>query len=80
MLGQADGYDRNQTNLALKGIIGIEAMSQIANLTGHADDASKYHQTAVDYITQWQGLAIVNGTNGGPAHTTLSYGDAASHG
>ncbi|KAK8244847.1 glutaminase GtaA [Phyllosticta capitalensis] len=70
----------NQTNLALKGIIGIEAMSQIANLTGHADDASKYHQTAVDYITQWQGLAIVNGTNGGPAHTTLSYGDAASHG
>ncbi|KAK7550004.1 glutaminase GtaA [Phyllosticta paracitricarpa] len=70
----------NQTNLALKGIIGIEAMSQISNLTGHADDASKYHQTAVDYITRWQGLAIVNGTDGGPAHTTLSYGDAASHG
>ena len=32
----------NQTNLILKGIIGIRAMSQISFLTGHSDDVTKY--------------------------------------
>lgn len=70
----------NQTNLALKGIIGIQAMSQIANLTGHTSDASNLSSIAQDYISQWQVLANVNGTNSSLPHTTLSYNDPTSHG
>lgn len=35
------GQVQNDTNLALKGIIGIEAMAQIANRTGHTAVGSK---------------------------------------
>lgn len=68
----------NQTNLALKGMIGIQAMAVIANQTGHTADAANYSSIAQDYITQWQNLAIAKDAN--PPHTTLSYGDTASHG
>ncbi|KAJ5248318.1 hypothetical protein N7497_008379 [Penicillium chrysogenum] len=68
----------NQTNLALKGMIGIQAMAVIANMTGHTADAADYSRIAKDYITQWQDLAIAKGAN--PPRTTLSYGDTASHG
>ncbi|GME48215.1 Six-hairpin glycosidase-like protein [Neofusicoccum parvum] len=70
----------NQTNLALKGIIGIEAMSQIADLTSHPDEASTDHNTSTSYIAQWQDLAIVPQSGDTPAHTNLAYGDADSHG
>ncbi|KAL0261420.1 hypothetical protein SLS55_002850 [Diplodia seriata] len=70
----------NQTNLALKGIIGIEAMSKVADLTGHADDASTDHDTATNYIAKWQELAVVPASGDTPAHTNLAYGDTASHG
>lgn len=68
----------NQTNLALKGMIGIQAMAVIANQTGHTADAANYSSIAKDYITQWQDLAIAKDAN--PPRTTLSYGDTASHG
>lgn len=68
----------NQTNLALKGMIGIQAMSVIANKTGHPDDAANFSNIAHDYITKWQDLAIAKDAN--PPHTTLSYGDTNSHG
>ncbi|CAG8400235.1 unnamed protein product [Penicillium salamii] len=68
----------NQTNLALKGMIGIQAMAVIANKTGHPDDAANFTSIAHDYITQWQELAIAKDAN--PPHTTLSYGDTDSHG
>ncbi|KAJ5510299.1 hypothetical protein N7453_002402 [Penicillium expansum] len=68
----------NQTNLALKGMIGIQAMAVIANQTGHTADAANYSSIAQDYITQWQNLAIAKDAN--PPDTTLSYGDTASHG
>ncbi|KAI0861627.1 glutaminase GtaA [Xylaria cubensis] len=68
----------NQTNLAIKGIIGLRAMADISNLTGHADDATNYLNTANSYIKQWQELGINSAAN--PPHTTLSYGDGASHG
>ncbi|EKG11503.1 Six-hairpin glycosidase-like protein [Macrophomina phaseolina MS6] len=70
----------NQTNLALKGIIGIEAMSKIAELTGNTTEASTDHDTATSYISQWQKLAVVPESGGTPAHTNLAYGDADSHG
>jgi len=70
----------NQTNLALKGIIGIGAMARIANMTAHADDAANFSSIATSYISQWQTLAIAPATPDVPAHTTLSYGDASSFG
>lgn len=33
----------NQTNLALKGIIGIAAMSKMAAIAGNNDDASQFN-------------------------------------
>jgi hypothetical protein len=68
----------NQTNLALKGIIGIKAMSSIADLTGHKEDGLKYTKIADDYITRWQALSIAQDAK--PPHTTLNYGDNQTHG
>ncbi|KAH8902414.1 DUF1793-domain-containing protein [Coniochaeta sp. PMI_546] len=65
----------NQTNLALKGIIGLKAMGEIARLTGNVDS---FGATADDYLSKWQTYAI--NTNATLPHTTLSYGDADSHG
>ncbi|KAJ5797921.1 uncharacterized protein N7503_007217 [Penicillium pulvis] len=68
----------NQTNLALKGMIAIEAMAVIANETGHTADAANYSSIAHDYITKWQTLGINHDAS--PPHATLSYGNASSHG
>ncbi|KAI0402538.1 glutaminase GtaA [Xylaria palmicola] len=68
----------NQTNLAIKGIIGLRAMADIADMTGHADDKTRYLDTATSYLRQWQDLGINRAAN--PPHATLSYGDGASHG
>ncbi|KAI1434171.1 glutaminase GtaA [Xylaria sp. CBS 124048] len=68
----------NQTNLALKGIIGLRAMADIAEMTGHQDDSSMYMNISTSYIQQWQGFSL--NTNANPPHATLSYGDANSHG
>ncbi|KAL8822556.1 MAG: hypothetical protein Q9191_006707 [Dirinaria sp. TL-2023a] len=62
----------NQTNLALKGIIGIGAMAQVANLTGNTADYNNYTDIAQRYITEWQVLGIARDAN--PPHTTLAYG------
>ena len=72
------GSHDNQTDLALKGIIGIGAMAQIANLTGNADDATNFRGIAEDYITQWQVLGINHDAT--PPHTTFDYADRDSHG
>lgn len=69
---------RNQTNLALKGIIGIEAMATISALTDQAEDSVNRSDIAHDYIDRWQQLGIAH--NAEPPHTTLSYGDNSSHG
>jgi len=68
----------NQTNLALKGIIGINAMAVIANMTGHAADGANYTALAQSYISQWQGFGIARDAN--PPHTTLAYGQNDTHG
>lgn len=41
----------NQTNLALKGILGIKAMAEIAHRTGNTDDAHHFKQIAKRYIS-----------------------------
>ncbi|KAK4229404.1 hypothetical protein QBC38DRAFT_108681 [Podospora fimiseda] len=66
----------NQTNLAIKGIIGLQAMSQIAILTNNTDS---YSSIASSYLETWKSLAIDTSSPENP-HTTLSYGDSASHG
>lgn len=68
----------NQTNLALKGIIGIEAMAVIANLTGNVTTGANYSTIAHEYITQWQTLGIA--MDASPPHTTLAYGQNDTHG
>jgi len=68
----------NQTDLALKGMIGIQAMAVIANLTGHTADAANYSATAHSYITQWQNLGVAHDAN--PPHTTLNYGANDTYG
>jgi hypothetical protein len=67
----------NQTNLALKGILGIGAMSQIANLTGHSDTAANYSTIAHDYMSQWLTLGFALDAN--PPHAKLSYGSVNSN-
>lgn len=60
----------NQTNLAIKGTIAIQAMSTIATLLGKTADATKYAQIAASYAPQ-----IVNFAKSSTgAHLTLSYG------
>lgn len=66
---------RNQTNLAIKGIIGLRAMGEIAKLTGNDD---QFSAVAENYLDEWKRLAINWDTE--VPHTTLSYGDKSSHG
>ena len=68
----------NQTNLALKGIIGIEAFAMMAKLTGNTADASNYTGIAHSYIDQWQVLGVAQDAS--PPHTTLGYGLNDTHG
>lgn len=67
----------NQTNLALKGIIAIEAMSAISDLTGHENDRQNFTNIAHDYISKWEELAVVNSDI---PHTNLAYGNDSSYG
>ncbi|KAH8671259.1 glutaminase GtaA [Xylariales sp. PMI_506] len=68
----------NQTNLALKGIIGLRAMSEIATLTNNHADAQSFLNTANSYISQWQAFAINSAAS--PPHTTLAYGESTTWG
>jgi len=72
------GHLANQTNLALKGIIGLEATAQIASRIGETSDAKNYSNIAHDYITKWQDLGINKADN--PSHTILTYNNASTHG
>jgi hypothetical protein len=47
------GFIAHSVNLALKGIVAIGAMSQLATAAGQQSDAAHYLTTARSYITQW---------------------------
>ncbi|CAO2655195.1 Nn.00g102590.m01.CDS01 [Neocucurbitaria sp. VM-36] len=72
------GHLVNQTNLALKGIIGIEAMSQMAKIIGETGDADNYTAIAHDYITKWEELGVNKAAD--PQHSILNYGNESSYG
>jgi Domain of unknown function (DUF1793) len=69
---------RNQTNLALKGMIGIGAMAVISNLTGNTQEAQNYTTIANAYISQWLAFGIAYNDN--PPHTTCAYEQGNTHG
>lgn len=52
------GWLSLQTNLALKGIIGIRAMSEISDILGETKDAEYYREIADDYIAKWQDFGL----------------------
>ncbi|KDR83620.1 hypothetical protein GALMADRAFT_85982 [Galerina marginata CBS 339.88] len=66
----------NQTNLAIKGIIGIKAMSDISQLVGNPAKSANYSSIAGKYVSQWQTLSASSSGQ----HLTLAYGNSASWG
>jgi hypothetical protein len=51
------GFIAHSANLALKGIIGIGAMSVLAKVTGNTADARRYDSLSRSYVSQWVTLA-----------------------
>jgi hypothetical protein len=47
-----------QTNLALKGIVGIKAFSEIADLLDRSGDAKHYRNISETYIKKWEEFGI----------------------
>ncbi|KLO07711.1 DUF1793-domain-containing protein [Schizopora paradoxa] len=66
----------NQTNLSLKGIIGIAAMANISDHLGNSADSSRFQAIASSYIKQWQSLA----TSSGNERLTSAFGEQDSGG
>ncbi|ETW83902.1 hypothetical protein HETIRDRAFT_449514 [Heterobasidion irregulare TC 32-1] len=66
----------NQTNLAIKGIVGIRAMAEIARLLGDDTKSQNYSSIAASYVEQWQKFALSSDGK----HLTLSYGNDSSWG
>jgi len=65
------GWLANQTNLALKGIIGIRAMAEISKLVGETSDAKYYQNISETYVKRWQDEFAIsrNGTHAKLAYT-----------
>ncbi|HZT41119.1 MAG TPA: DUF4965 domain-containing protein [Chthonomonadaceae bacterium] len=68
------GFIKSSANLALKAILGVGAMGQIATHAGNAEDARHYTQTARDMIGKWTQLAQSNTGD----HLVLAYGQDAT--
>ena len=66
----------NQTNLAIKGIVGIQAMSFISTLANDPNSSQNYSSTASNFYNQWEGFAI----DPSEKHTILSYQWRSSYG
>ncbi|KAL3470824.1 hypothetical protein BJX99DRAFT_238623 [Aspergillus californicus] len=52
------GWLALQTNLALKGIIGINAMSKLSEIVGLNDDSAYYKNISDTYIAEWEVLGM----------------------
>ncbi|GJE95221.1 DUF4965 and DUF1793 domain-containing protein [Phanerochaete sordida] len=65
----------NSTNLAIKGIIAIGAMSQISEANGQQGDADRYLSIAQSYSASWTSEAITSGGN-----IMLTFGEPDSWG
>ncbi len=63
------GWLANQTNLALKGIIGIRAMAEMALVVGEKEVAQHYKDTSRAYIDKW----LEYGISRDGTHAKLAY-------
>ncbi|KAK5944296.1 hypothetical protein PMZ80_003577 [Knufia obscura] len=63
------GQLANQTNLAIKGIVGLAAMAEISNAVGDTAQALNYSTTAQEYYGNWTQYAI----DPSGKHTVLAY-------
>ncbi|KAG5917339.1 hypothetical protein E4U42_007270 [Claviceps africana] len=70
------GHLANQTNLAIKGIIALQAMSVISTKAGHGSESAKYAQYAKEYLAYW----TEHGVNKQAGHTMLQYDNKDSYG
>jgi hypothetical protein len=59
----------NQTNLALKAIVGIGAMAQIACKSGYPEEGSAFRTIAENYVQKWIRFSLSDSGN----HTKLAY-------
>lgn len=66
----------NQTDLALKAIIGIGAMSEISLKIGDEDEGNRLRKIAEDYIGKWIDFSVTKDRS----HTKLAYQDENSWG
>lgn len=63
------GQLANQTNLAIKGIVGLAAMAEISAAVGDTFNAANYSRTATSFYTQWEQMGI----DPSERHTMLAY-------
>ncbi|KAH9023971.1 hypothetical protein EDB85DRAFT_294337 [Lactarius pseudohatsudake] len=68
-----DGLSTNQTNLAIKGIIAIKAMSQMSSFINKTTDFDKYSSTSSRLYAQWKSLALA-----GDNYLLAAYGQIGS--
>ncbi|KAI0040745.1 hypothetical protein FA95DRAFT_825625 [Auriscalpium vulgare] len=72
--GSTDGGSgSNQTNLALKGVIAIQAMSIMSFAVNELRDATQYSEVATGLATRWANLAL-----GSDKHMLATYGEESS--
>ncbi len=70
------GVLANQTNLALKGILGIASIGHIAEQIGRSSDAQRYANISQSYISKWADYALSKDKS----HIKLAYQDDKSWG
>ncbi|KAG1815522.1 uncharacterized protein BJ212DRAFT_1481299 [Suillus subaureus] len=71
----------NQTNLAIKGVIGIQAMSVISGILGDTVNQQNYSSSNIQSIVQRYVPQILNyATSSDGLHLTLNYGNESSWG
>ncbi|CAD6923402.1 unnamed protein product [Tilletia controversa] len=70
------GTASNQTNLAIKGITGLAAMANIADLIGSSQDAAIYRNISQEYVSAWHFLSV----DKQKTHTKLLYQEDNSWG
>jgi hypothetical protein len=63
------GQLANQTNLAIKGIVGLSCMAEVAAAIGDAPNATNYSTVSTTYFDNWTTLAI----DPSGSHTMLGY-------
>ncbi|KLO15829.1 hypothetical protein SCHPADRAFT_888243 [Schizopora paradoxa] len=73
----ADGITSpNQTNLALKGILGIGAMARMSNFSGIPTDEARYQGISQSYMQQWLSLSV----SSDKTHLLGNFGNETSSG